>query len=102
MDGRQLIFIFCLALTVYAPAGGVGTAHAGGVALAGARQGQAIGFVDYNGDTMTDKLVGAPYAVSSKGTGAVLVYSGNYMGGYAASPTKVLTGDENFGYSIAV
>ncbi len=35
--------------------------------LAGSKQGQAVGFADVDGDGITDKLVGAPYASAISG-----------------------------------
>ena len=102
MYRRRFYIALCLALAVSAATGWAGRADAGGVTLSGARQGQCIGFADVNGDGIKDKLVGAPYAVTPRGTGAVLVYSGDYIGGYADHPTRVLMGDENFGYSLAL
>jgi hypothetical protein len=68
--------------------------------LTGAKQGQAVGFVDVNGDGMADKVVGAPYGTITSGqTGAVLVYKGSATG-FSTIPTAVLTGDDNLGYSF--
>jgi len=69
--------------------------------LAGAKQGQAVGFIDVDGDGTLDKIVGAPYATTTAGrTGAVLVYKGSATG-FSTIPTAVLTGDDNLGFSIA-
>lgn len=68
--------------------------------LTGARQGQAVGFVDLDGDGIMDKVVGAPYATTASGlTGAVLAYKGS-ANGFSTIPTAVLTGDDNLGYSL--
>jgi hypothetical protein len=48
---------------------------------------------------MGDKIVGAPYAVTSTNVGAVLVYRGNATG-YSSIPNQVLLGDDNLGYSF--
>ena len=71
-----------------------------GVTLAGSRQGLSIGFVDIDGDGIDDKIVGAPYASSSSNTGAVLVYKGDAMGGFSPSPSMLLAGDDNYGFSF--
>ena len=68
--------------------------------LAGSKQGQAVGFADVDGDGIEDKLVGAPYASTISGqTGALLVYKGN-ASGFSTIPGLVLTGGDNFGYSV--
>lgn len=67
--------------------------------LTGSRQGQSVGFVDVDGDGIDDKVVGAPYAFVSDRIGAVLVYKGTATG-YGSSPMMVMTGDDNFGFSL--
>ncbi len=67
--------------------------------LTGSKQGQAVGFADVDGDGIEDKLVGAPYAATASGTGVVLVYAGTESG-YSSTNTALLTGGDNFGYSI--
>ncbi len=67
--------------------------------LTGSRQGQAVAFVDADGDGHDDKLVGAPFAALPSRTGAVLVYRG-LATGYDPLPMLVMTGDDNFGYSL--
>lgn len=68
--------------------------------LTGARQGQAVGFFDVDGDGFADKAVGAPYAApASSGTGALLLYQGSATG-FSGSPTLVLRGDDNLGYAL--
>jgi hypothetical protein len=69
------------------------------LSLAGSRQGQAVGFVDVDGDGIEDKLVGAPSAETSQYIGAVLVYKGNAEG-FDTAPSQVLEGDDNFGHSF--
>jgi hypothetical protein len=69
--------------------------------LTGSMQGQAVGFADFDGDGLDDKLTGAPFASSQSQRGAVLVYRDNGAAGYDAQPAAVLTGDENFGYTLA-
>ena len=72
-----------------------------GVTLINSKQGQAGGFVDADGDTIPDKVVGAPYATTSTNTGAVLVYKGDASGGFSSAPATLLTGDDNLGFSFA-
>lgn len=72
-----------------------------GATLIGSKQGQAIGFVDVDGDGIEDRIVGAPYASSHGGTGAVLVYKGTADGGFNSSPSMLLNGDDNYGFSFA-
>jgi|WetSurSiteA1Bulk_404760.scaffolds.fasta_scaffold03824_2 hypothetical protein len=71
-----------------------------GVTLAGSRQGQSVGFIDIDGDRIPDKIVGAPYASSSSGTGALLVYKGDANGGFSSGPSMLLKGDDNYGFSF--
>lgn len=72
-----------------------------GMTLAGGKQGVSAALADWDGDGVEDKLVGAPYATSASGSlGAVLVYAGQGAG-FATEPTAVLTGDDNFGFSVA-
>jgi hypothetical protein len=99
-----VLLFLCVLLGVTAP--GCGNSNKGSgdsqatLNLAGAKQGQAVGFVDVNGDGIADKVVGAPYAVTTSGnTGAVLVYKGTATG-FSTIPTTVLTGDDNLGYSF--
>lgn len=67
--------------------------------LTGSGQGQSVAFVDVDGDGVEDKLVGAPWAATSSGRGAVLVYRGTGSG-YSSDPITAMTGDQNFGYSV--
>jgi len=68
--------------------------------LIGSKQGQAVGFADFDGDGIEDKFVGAPYAASATTTGAVLVYAGT-ASGYSSTNTALLQGgNDNFGYSF--
>ncbi|MFZ5444845.1 MAG: integrin alpha [Myxococcota bacterium] len=69
------------------------------VALTGSRQGAALALVDFDGDGLADKLVGAPFATSGGHTGAVLVYRGLPGGAFAFRPI-VLTGGDNFGAAL--
>lgn len=70
------------------------------VTFTGSRQGQAVGFVDVDGDGIDDKMVGAPYASVSSRAGAVLVYRGSAQGEFSPTPAMILTGDDNYGYSF--
>lgn len=86
-----------------------GTADSGGNSSEGvgvanllySKQGYSGGFVDVDGDGISDKLVGAPYATNFDQTGAVLVYKGNSTGTFSPAPTALLMGDDNFGFSFA-
>jgi len=70
-----------------------------GVTLTNSMQGQSVGLADVDRDGIADKVVGAPYATVSSQTGAVIVYKGS-LSGFSAEPTSLLTGDNNFGFSI--
>ncbi|HEY6004210.1 MAG TPA: FG-GAP-like repeat-containing protein [Anaeromyxobacter sp.] len=77
------------------------TSPTDGWTLIGSKQGQSAALVDWDGDGIQDKLVGAPYATSASGSvGAVLVYVGRGSG-FATQPAAVLAGDDNFGFSVA-
>lgn len=80
-------------------AGNSGVSPAAGVVLQKSQQGQSGGLVDYDGDGMEDLVVGAPYAVSAGRIGALLIYKAS-ANGFAPTPTWVLSGDDNFGYSF--
>ncbi len=69
------------------------------VSLVGSKQGQSVGFADFDGDGIEDKIVGAPYAATTSGTGVVLVYAGS-ASGYSSTNTDLLAGGDNFGYSF--
>ncbi|MBT1073176.1 FG-GAP-like repeat-containing protein [Pelotalea chapellei] len=69
------------------------------VALQGSQQGQSGGLADYDGDGMDDMMVGAPYAKSDGTVGAVLIYKGS-ANGFDTKSTWILTGDDNFGFSL--
>lgn len=69
--------------------------------LMGSKQGHSVGFVDFDGDGIMDKIVGAPYAVTTANqTGAIIVYKGTATG-FNSAPSAALTGDDNLGYSFA-
>lgn len=70
------------------------------VAREASQQGTSGGLADYDGDGVDDLFVGAPYAAAGQGVGGVFVYQGG-AGGFAASPTWTLTGDDNFGFQFA-
>lgn len=69
--------------------------------LTGSKQGQSVAFADADGDGRADKIVGAPYALTTDNRiGVVLVYKG-YSTGYSTVPTSLFKGDDNLGYSLA-
>ncbi len=105
---RSLIVSLLLALLVLPGLSGCGSGNKSnplpyiteGMDLTGSKQGQAVAFVDVDGDGYTDKLVGAPNFKTSSGRyGIVLVYKGS-ASGFDSMPTSMLEGDDNFGYSI--
>ncbi len=105
---RTSILFAALALAILAAAFGCNSknndsgtsSQSASLNLVGSKQGLAAGFVDYDGDGIEDKLVGAPYAAGASGTGAVLVYSGTSTN-YSAVNTALLLGDDdNVGFSI--
>ena len=71
-----------------------------GVTLMGGQQGKSAGLVDVDGDGISDKVVGTPYATTATTTGAVLVYKGDSTGGFSSAPSSLLTGDDLFGSSF--
>ncbi len=71
-----------------------------GVTLMSSKQGQSVGVADVDGDGIADKLVGAPYAATSSKTGAVVVYKGISGGSFSSTPTSVISGDDNAGFSF--
>jgi len=102
----SFLVLLCISTAVYADNVAEKSSVAGkkifkGAALTGSKQGQAIGFADVDGDGVEDRIVGAPYAASSSGTGAVLVYKGTGEGGFYSSPSMLLEGDDNYGFSFA-
>jgi len=105
MKIKNLFFSLFLCILLGVAAHGCGKSNNGSdsqatLDLTGAKQGQAVGFVDVDGDGIADKVVGAPYATTtSSRTGAVLVYKGA-SDGFSTIPTTVLTGDDNLGYSF--
>lgn len=94
-----------MAVALFACAGCGGTAGNSGVSVSAAvvlknsQQGQSGGLIDYDGDGIEDLVVGAPYASSGDKIGALLIYKAGSKG-FTASPTWVLTGDDNFGYAF--
>jgi VCBS repeat protein/FG-GAP repeat protein len=81
-------------------AGTSGVSPAAGVVLKNSQQGQSGGMIDYDGDGIEDLVVGAPYSISGDKVGALLIYKGS-ANGFTATPTWLLTGDDNFGYTFA-
>lgn len=79
--------------------GNTGVSPAASVVLKNSQQGQSGGMIDYDGDGIEDLVVGAPYAASGDKIGALLIYKAS-ANGFTATPTWVLTGDDNFGYSF--
>jgi len=97
-------FSLLFGLTLPGFAGNSGRSAVKGVNLknitfTGSKQGQSVGFVDVDGDGISDKLVGAPYAAVAERPGAVLVYQGSASGGFSGTPAMILTGDDNYGVS---
>jgi FG-GAP repeat protein/VCBS repeat protein len=80
-------------------AGTSGVSPVAGVVLKNSQQGQSGGLIDYDGDGIEDLVVGAPYALAGDKVGALLIYKGS-ANGFTTTPTWVLTGDDNFGYSF--
>ncbi|MBI5234112.1 MAG: FG-GAP repeat protein [Deltaproteobacteria bacterium] len=102
----SFLALFLFSATVYADnraakSGGAGKKIFKGAILNGSKQGQATGFADIDGDGTDDRIVGAPYAVSASSTGAVLVFKGAADGTFYSSPSMLLNGDDNYGFSFA-
>ena len=108
---RSPLAVLCACLTAYGcgesgsssavvelPVGNVDVLS--GVSLVGSFQGKAAGLADVDGDGIPDKLVGAPYATTPTNGGVVLVYKGDAAGGFASTPSSLLTGDDLFGWSF--
>src|SRR4030042_4309303 len=100
---RQIVSIaffvlFCISASGYADNSGNEVLK--GVKLSGSKQGQSGGFVDVDGDGVDDKIVGAPYAACPSRTGTVLIYRGDAQGGFSSSPSMLLAGDNNYGFSF--
>lgn len=106
MDSYRNAAALLLAAAMFVIGGCGGSAGTSGVsavakvALKNGQQGQSGGLIDYDGDGIDDMVVGAPYATSGDRVGALLIYRGS-ANGFAAVPTWVLTGDDNFGYAFA-
>jgi len=92
------LVLFCISASGYAD--NAGNAVLKGIKLFGSKQGQSVGFVDVDGDGVDDKIVGAPYAALFSKTGAVLMYKGDAQGGFSSSPSMLLKGDDNYGFSF--
>src|SRR5512147_3094157 len=98
------LLLFLIGLTVSGCNSGKnansGTENQATLNLAGSKQGLATGFVDVDGDGILDKVVGAPYSLTTEAqVGSILVYKGNAVG-FSAIPDMVLTGDDNIGYAF--
>ena len=107
MKIKRIGYSLCLCILLGAAVHGCSKSDSGSgsqpaLNLTGGKQGQAVGFVDVDGDGVLDKVVGSPYATTiSSQTGAVLVYQGKgAAAGFSTIPTTVLTGDDNLGYSF--
>lgn len=102
---NRLIFLIVAAAALAMAALGCNSNNSGisqqSFTLVGSKQGQAVGFADVDGDSIEDKIVGAPYAASVSATGAALVYRGMTSSGYSSTNTALLQGgNDNFGYSF--
>ncbi|MDZ4383920.1 MAG: integrin alpha, partial [Nitrospirota bacterium] len=69
-----------------------------GINLVTGKLGASGGFVDVDGDGVTDKIIGAPSAAKFSDLGLALVYKGGSTG--FASVYTTLTGDNSFGSSF--
>jgi hypothetical protein len=69
-----------------------------GINLTASKLGISGGFVDVDGDGITDKIIGAPSGTKSSDLGIVLVYKGDSTG-YASTYTT-MAGDNSFGSSF--
>jgi len=72
---------------------------AGAVSVTNAQQASSAGFADVNGDGIDDMVVCAPYATQGDTIGLAFVYPGS-ANGFAATPSLVLSGGDNFGFSF--
>lgn len=99
---RKLLILFTLMFIGCAGEQGTGSGGSNpstGIDLTLGKVGQSGGFVDIDGDGITDKIIGAPSAAKSSSFGIALVYKGDSTG-YASTYTT-LTGDNSFGFSFA-
>ena len=78
--------------------GGGGGNPLEGINLTAGKLGASGGFVDIDGDGITDKIIGAPSATKSSDLGIALVYKGDSIG-YASTYTT-MAGDNSFGSSF--
>lgn len=78
--------------------GGGGGNPLEGINLTAGKLGFSGGFVDVDGDGITDKIIGAPSAAKSSDLGIALVYKGDSIG-YASTYTT-MAGDNSFGSSF--
>jgi len=93
-----LVLAACPAVRPTEDAGAVAEGPA--VDLSGSRQGAALAIIDFDGDALADKLVGAPFAAHEGHRGAALVYRGLPGGAFAFRPL-VLTGGDSFGATLS-
>lgn len=70
------------------------------VELAASQLGACTGLVDFDGDAILDQLVGAPHARRQGQLGVVFVHAGRGKG-WSEAPSTVLTGDREFGSTVA-
>jgi hypothetical protein len=76
-----------------------GDASSAQLNLTGSMLGNSGMFIDVDGDRLPDKVMGAPYASYGSATGVALVYKG-VGSGYSSTYTMILSGDDNFGFSM--
>lgn len=97
----SLLFLALAACPASPPSGAdAGSPDAGPpVDLTGSRQGSALAVIDFDGDGIADKLVGAPFTTYEGHRGAALVYRGLPKGAFSFKPLA-LTGGDSFGATI--
>ena len=94
-----LTIIGCLTLSGCSDSSSNSVPIAGAVSVNKAQQASSAGFADVNGDGIDDMVVCAPYATQGDTIGLAFVYPGS-VNGFAASPSLVLSGGDNFGFSF--